>query len=97
VIFIAKPTLELQLPIKSATYSAVFARNLVFCYNLCSVVIRWLSWQGMEGGEGGKTGKTERGSKGPGPVLTAEVSAHYIFAGEGGFGYVTVAVPWQYV
>jgi hypothetical protein len=31
-------------------------------------------------GHGGGGGcKTERGSKGPGPALTAEVSAHYIY------------------
>jgi hypothetical protein len=37
---------------------------------------------------------TRRGSEGPGLALF-NWRAHRIFAGEGGFGYVTVAVSWQ--
>jgi hypothetical protein len=38
--------------------------------------------------------RLERGSEGPGLVLSAGVHTSF-FAGEGGFGYVIVAVSWQ--
>jgi len=50
--------------------------------------------QGAHQLAGPERSKTERGSEGPGLALSAGVHTA-IFAGEGGFGYVIVAVSWQ--